>query len=267
MELGYARVSTTHQDLERQLAALAEHGIAPERIYQDKKTGATLARAGFADLLRYARAGDTIVATNLDRLGRNLRECLNIIHDLREQGIGIKTLRDPIPIDTSDTSPMADVAVALLALFAQMERVFMLERAAHARTVAATKGKQPGRPRKLTAAKLATARAAIAGGQSVEEVAPTLGVSRATLYRHLHAAQDETAAGADPDRGLWPGAQSTQGGQDAADPAGELHGTEAAGFTDLQDRGQAVDGSGEDPDAVKLLGVAVGDHPGGGVFC
>jgi len=191
MELGYARVSTTHQDLDRQLAALAEHGIAPERIHQDKKTGATLARPGFEELLRYARPGDTIVATNLDRLGRNLRECLNIVHDLREKSIGIKTLRDPIPIDTSDTSPMADVAVALLALFAHMERVFMLERAAHARTVAAAKGKQPGRPRKLTAAKLATARAAIAGGQSVDEAAQALGISRATLYRHLAADGDQ----------------------------------------------------------------------------
>jgi predicted site-specific integrase-resolvase len=65
MELGYARVSTTHQDLARQLDALAKHGIPDERIYADKKTGATIDRAGFTELLRYARTGDTIVATNL----------------------------------------------------------------------------------------------------------------------------------------------------------------------------------------------------------
>jgi hypothetical protein len=53
-----------------------------------------------------------IVATNLDRLGRNLRECLNVVHELREQGIGIKTFNDPIPIDTTDDSPMAELAVA-----------------------------------------------------------------------------------------------------------------------------------------------------------
>lgn len=53
------------------------------------------------------------------------------------RGIGIKTLRDPIPIDTTDTSPMAELAVALLALFARMERTFMRERAAHAREVGA----------------------------------------------------------------------------------------------------------------------------------
>jgi len=189
MELGYARVSTTHQDLDRQLDALAKHGIPAERTYADKKTGATVDRPRFAELLSYAREGDTIVATNLDRLGRNLRECLNVIHDLRERGIGVKTLKDPLPIDSSDYSAMGELAVALLALFAHMELVFMRERAAHAREVAEAKGKHPGRPSKLDPGKLATARAAVKGGQSVAEAAATIGVSRATLYRHLNDTQ------------------------------------------------------------------------------
>ncbi|GLY95525.1 recombinase family protein [Actinoplanes sp. NBRC 103695] len=66
------------------------HGSPAERIYADKKTGATIDRAGFAELLHYTQSGDTIVATNLDRLGRNLRECLNVVQDLRERGVGIK---------------------------------------------------------------------------------------------------------------------------------------------------------------------------------
>ncbi|MBO0879079.1 MAG: recombinase family protein [Mycobacterium sp.] len=185
MDLGYARVSTSHQDLERQLDALSKHGIPHERIYADKKTGATIDRPGFAELLRYARAGDIIVSTNLDRLGRNLRECLNVVHDLRKQDIGIKTLKDPIPIDTTDDSPMAELAVALLALFAHMERVFMRERAAHARDVAQSKGKLPGRPRKLDTNQLAAAQSALNAGQPVEQVAAAFGVSRATLYRNL----------------------------------------------------------------------------------
>lgn len=195
MELGYARVSTTHQDLDRQLDALGRYGIAQESIYQDKKTGATIERPGFTELVRYARPGDTIVATNLDRLGRNLRECLNIIHDLRQRDIGIKTLADPIPIDTTDNSAMAELAVALLALFAHMERVFMAERAAHARAVAAAKGKQPGRPRKLDPNQLAAASAALAAKQSVEQVAAAFDVSRATLYRYIAERADELATG------------------------------------------------------------------------
>ena len=185
MEFGYARVSTTHQDLERQIVALRECGIPDERIFTDRKTGATLDRPGFADLLSRVREGDTVVAITLDRLGRNLRECLNTVHEQRELGVGIKTLKDPIPIDTSDSSPMAEIAVALLALFAHMERVFMRERAAHAREVAEAKGARAGRPRKLTTAQLAAARAALDAGQPVGDVAPAFGVSRATLYRYL----------------------------------------------------------------------------------
>ncbi|WP_280406605.1 recombinase family protein [Nocardia carnea] len=200
MDLGYARVSTTHQDLERQLVALGEHGIPDERIYADKKTGATVDRPAFNKMLHYAREGDTIVATNLDRLGRNLRECLNVIHDLSERGIGVKTLRDPLPIDTTDTSGMAELSVAMLALFAHMERVFGRERAAHAREVASAQGKHPGRPRKLSDAQLAMARAALREDQPVGQVAEVFGVSRATLYRYLAEAADAQQDAGEPER-------------------------------------------------------------------
>ncbi|MEU7764326.1 recombinase family protein [Nocardia sp. NPDC049190] len=177
---------------------MGEHGIPEERIYADKKTGTTIDRPQFTELLRYARPGDTIVATNLDRLGRNLRECLNVIHDLTERGVGVKTLRDPLPIDTTDTSGMAELSVAMLALFAHMERVFMRERAAHAREVAAAQGKQPGRPRKLSPAQLAMVRAALREDQPVEQVAEAFGVSRATLYRYLAEAVDAQPSISEP---------------------------------------------------------------------
>jgi DNA invertase Pin-like site-specific DNA recombinase len=85
----------------------------------------------------------------------------------------------------TDNSPMAELAVALLALFAHMERVFMRERAAHAREVARAKGKLPGRPRKLDANQLTAARAALDADQQVDQVAAAFDVSRATLYRNL----------------------------------------------------------------------------------
>jgi DNA invertase Pin-like site-specific DNA recombinase len=96
-------------------------------------------------LLKYARAGDTIVVHTLDRLGRNLRDVLNLVHDLAERGIGVRTLADPVPIDTADEG-MGRIAFLLLALFAEMERTFSAERAAHARAVARAAGKRAGRP-------------------------------------------------------------------------------------------------------------------------
>jgi DNA invertase Pin-like site-specific DNA recombinase len=69
-DLGYGRVSTAKQDLERQLHALGEVGIPPDRIYIDRKSGSTTDRRGLRALLAYARDGDVIVVHTLDRLGR-----------------------------------------------------------------------------------------------------------------------------------------------------------------------------------------------------
>ena len=125
MELAYARVSTSKQDLERHLDAPGKQGIPPPRIYVDKNSGATTDRPGLRALLDYARGGDVIVVHTLDRLGRTVRDTLNLIHELSERGVGVRNLADPIRIDSTDPGgPMAQLAVVLLALFAQMERTY-----------------------------------------------------------------------------------------------------------------------------------------------
>lgn len=188
MDLGYARVSTSKQDLTRQIEALAAQGIGDGQIWADKKTGATIHRDGMEQLLAYAREGDTLIThTLVARLGRNIRECLNLIHDLRERGIGVRTLADPMPIDTRDTTGTGEIAVLMLALFAQMERVFTRERAAHARSVAAKTGRLPGRPRKMTDDQVRRAIAALDTGESLAQVAADYDVDRTTLYRRVQA--------------------------------------------------------------------------------
>ena len=109
--------------------------------------------------LEYARNGDVIVVHTLDRLGRTVRDTLHLIHELAERGVGIRNLADPIKVDSSNPSdPMAQLAVVLLALFGQMERTYMLERAAHARAVATAKGRRIGRPVLVDPAKLTYTR-------------------------------------------------------------------------------------------------------------
>ena len=90
MDLGYARVSTAKQDLERQIDALTAAGIPTERIYLDKKSGATTDRPGLRTVLEHARTGDVIVVHTLDRLGRTVRDTLNLIHDLADRGVGVR---------------------------------------------------------------------------------------------------------------------------------------------------------------------------------
>ncbi len=186
MELGYARVSTAKQDLDRQIDALRQVGIAPERIYVDKKSGATTDRPGLTAALAYAREGDVIVVHTLDRLGRTVRDTLNLIHDLAERGVGVRNLADPITVDsTNPNDPMAQLAVVLLALFGQMERTYTLERAAHARSVAAAKGRRIGRPSVVDADKLAYAVHLRETGHTMAQIVAKTGITRTTLYRHL----------------------------------------------------------------------------------
>nr|WP_246234029.1 MULTISPECIES: recombinase family protein [Cellulomonas] len=195
--MGYARVSTAKQDLDRQVEALVAAGVARDKIFLDKKSGATTDRPGLRAVLEYAREGDVIVVHTLDRLGRTVRDTLNLIHDLTDRGVGVRNLADPIKVDSANPSdPMGQLAVVLLALFAQMERTYTVERAAHARAVATAKGRRIGRPVLVDADKLAYAAHLREAGHSIAEIVAKTGIARTSLYRHLppRAVEHLTAA-------------------------------------------------------------------------
>jgi len=185
VELGYARVSTAKQDLERQIDALTAVGIAPERIYLDNESGARVDRPGLRAVLGFARRGDVIVVHTLDRLGRTVRDTLHLIRELTERGVGVRNLADPIKVDSGDPAdPMGQVA-GVLALFAQMERTYTSERAAHARAVAAAHGRHVGRPSLLDPAVLAYAEQLRDAGHSIAQIVAKTGMTRSSLYRYL----------------------------------------------------------------------------------
>ena len=127
-----------------------------------------------------------VVVHTLDRLGRTVRDTLNLIHELSESGVGVRNLADPIKVDSSrPEDPMAQLAVVLFALFAQMERTYAIERAAHARAVAAAKGRRVGRPVTVDKAKLEWAEHLREQGDTIEEIVEKTGIARSSLYRHL----------------------------------------------------------------------------------
>jgi len=203
VKFGYARVSAAKQDLDRQLHALGEVGIPAEQTFVDRKSGSTTDRLGLHALLGYARDGDVIVVHTLDRLGRTVRDTLNLIHDLAARGVGVRNLADPIRIDSSDPGdPMAQLAVVLLALFGQMERTYTLERAAQARAVATAKGRRIGRPSVVDPRKLAYAQHPREAGDTIVEIVAKTGITRSSLYRHLppRPLEPVTAAGTNPTR-------------------------------------------------------------------
>lgn len=179
--LGYARVSTDHQSLDQQHDALAAAGV--EKFYDDKLTGTSTReqRPGLAALLDYARQGDTIVVVGIDRLGRNAAEVMTTIRDLGERGIVLRSLREGI--DTSNAT--GRMIAGVLASLAELELELGRERREASRRARKARNLPVGRPKALSADKIALAERMRAAGEPMPVIAETLGVSRATLYRNL----------------------------------------------------------------------------------
>ena len=188
-QLGYARVSTSHQSLDQQMDALTRAGVDAARVYTDKLSGTSTRqqRPGLAALLDYARQGDAIVVVGIDRLGRNAAEVMTTIRDLGERGIVLRSLREGI--DTSNAS--SRMVAGVLASLAELELELGKERRTAARDARRARGQSIGRPKALDQSKMALAQRMHASGESASTIAATLGVSRATVYRALAVSEEE----------------------------------------------------------------------------
>ena len=183
MLLGYARVSTGHQSLDQQSDALRAAGVEQGRVYSDVLTGTSTReqRPGLGALLDYARPGDTIVVTGIDRLGRSVAEVMTTIKDLLDRGIIIKTLREGVDSST----PTGRAVMGIMASLAELELELGRERRSAAKAARRARGLPIGRPRALDAEQIALAERMRANGEPIPVIASTLGVSRATAYRAL----------------------------------------------------------------------------------
>lgn len=186
MLIGYARVSTAGQDLAPQLAALREAGC--EKIFSDKAGGAKSNRAGLAEALSHARAGDVLVVWKLDRLGRTMKGLVDLAAELARREIGLRSLTDGI--DTVGTA--GKLVFHIMAAMAEMERDLVRERTTAALIVARSEGRVGGRKTVMTSERLEAARKLLASGMKGREIAAAIGVSVPTLYRHLPASTQES---------------------------------------------------------------------------
>jgi len=177
--IGYARVSTQDQNLELQSEALEQAGC--DRIYTDQLSGTRTDRPGLTEALDYARPGDTLVVWKLDRLGRSMPHLVETARDLEDREIHLRSITDQI--DT--TSAAGRFFFHVMAALASMERDLIVERTNAGLKAARRRGRVGGRRRKMTDAKIASAETLLASGTPPTDVAASLGVSRATLYRHV----------------------------------------------------------------------------------
>ena len=175
--IGYARVSTLDQDLDIQLARLKTEGCAV--IRSEKVSGGSReGRPELATVLAFLRPGDELVVTRLDRLGRDTRDVLNLIHDA-EQRDAFVTVLDP---HVSTRGEMGHIVLTVLGMVAQMERRFIKERQRDGIEQAKADGVYRGGKRRLDRDRINDMHA---GGASVAAIAQALGCSRMQVYRVL----------------------------------------------------------------------------------
>jgi DNA invertase Pin-like site-specific DNA recombinase len=178
--VGYARVSTAGQLLDRQIVALTAAGCI--RVFTDKKSGKSTERKELWQALDYLRPGDTLVVASLDRLGRSLSDLISIVTGLRRRGVGFVSLHEAL--DT--TTPGGRLVFHVFAALAEFIRELIVEGTREGLEAARARGQRLGRPPALTPEQVAHARDLLSRPEnSVSSIARLLGVSRSTVYKHV----------------------------------------------------------------------------------
>jgi DNA invertase Pin-like site-specific DNA recombinase len=185
MKYGYARVSTGEQNLGLQIDALTRAGCATDSVFkEDGLSGATVQRPALLRCLRTLKCGDTLIVWKLDRLGRSLRDLIQILDELQQRGVKFCSLTEVIDTDTSTGRAMWQ----MIGVLAELERSLIAERTRAGVRAALERGVKFGRRLKLSPPQVTHARQLIDNGRGVQEVAALLGVGRVTLYRALRRA-------------------------------------------------------------------------------
>ncbi len=190
-KIGYARVSTTDQDPQLQLDALALEGCL--KTFTDIATGTKADRPQWNLCLKDLRPGDTLVIWKIDRLGRNLRDLIDIVTTLDELGVGVHSLTNGI-VDT--TTAHGKLVFGMFALMAEYEAALIRERTNAGLIAARSRGRKGGRTPKMTPALISKAqRMYDANKFTMAEIAHSCDVTPMTIYRHIRtsAAKPEDA--------------------------------------------------------------------------
>lgn len=180
MIIGYARVSTSKQDTTLQIDALTTAGC--ERIYQEYKSGKSKDRPELTRCLDALREGDVLIVWRLDRLGRSLKDLIEIVSELESKGVGFQSLNESI--DT--TSSSGKLIFHVFAALSEFERSLIQERTKAGLAAARARGRKGGRPKKMSTDQVRKARAMLTDPMLTKsEVAKHFGVSRVTLNAAL----------------------------------------------------------------------------------
>jgi DNA invertase Pin-like site-specific DNA recombinase len=186
MKIGYARVSTFDQNLNLQLDAL-KHAEC-EEIFEEKISGASKERPQLIKLFSRLRKGDSVVVWKLDRLGRSLRDLIDLISKMKDMGVTFVSIQDSIDTNTATGRFTFNIFASL----AEFEREIISERTKAGLSAARARGRKGGRPAgfsKETISKIKAVKVLYdKEDKTMKEIGEVLSISRATAYRFLNVA-------------------------------------------------------------------------------
>ena len=177
--IGYVRVSTFEQNTDRQL-----EGIKTDKTFLEKISGKSADRPQLIELLNYIRDGDTLVVHSLDRLARNLDDLRRLVQTLTAKDVKVQFLKENL-IFTGENSPMSNLLLSVMGVFAEFERALIRERQLEGIALAKKRGAYKGRKRCLTTEQVEAMKQRVSNGEKKSQIAQDLGVSRETLYQYL----------------------------------------------------------------------------------
>lgn len=181
MRIGYIRVSTLDQKIERQLEK-----VLVDKVFIDKCSGKDLNRPQFQIMMNFVREGDRIIVDSMDRLARNLDDLRKIVKDLTSKSIEVEFIKENLVFNGED-SPMSHLLLSMMGAFAEFERSLIRERQREGIMIARAKGiyKNRGRDRCLKSDEIIQLKKWVSEGMAKTWIAKQLGISRHSVYNYL----------------------------------------------------------------------------------
>ena len=181
MIFNYIRVSTILQNTERQLPS-----VECDRVYLDKLSGKDTHRAQYQLMMSNLRSGDVVNVHSLDRVGRNTKDILNLVEQVKEIGASIKFHKENLTFDGTSNDLYSDLLLTILSGFAQFERNIILERQREGIAIAKAKGKYKGGKQKFVSTDKEKIKKLIEEGISISQISRDMECSRPTIYKVIN---------------------------------------------------------------------------------
>jgi DNA invertase Pin-like site-specific DNA recombinase len=180
MKVGYRRVSTIDQNLDRQDMS----GV--DRVFEDKASGKDTDRIALQEMINFVRSGDEVLVHSIDRLARDLRDLQSIICTLNEKGVSVEFISERLVFSGAENDAFAKLQLQMMGAFAEFERAIIRKRQAEGISKAKERGVYENRKRK-SSINVNRVRGLRDEGLNNTEIAAHIGISRMSVYRSLHS--------------------------------------------------------------------------------